>query len=120
MGRAGGTLGGERDLLPCGAAAGMGQEPEAGICAEDPPAARGRPAGRDCAVDAGAEEVSRSGGGTLEFAGTPNSDYSDFIYEEPRYLEELWRFAREEAGRVDLARRWRPARALGYGLEAGG
>jgi CelD/BcsL family acetyltransferase involved in cellulose biosynthesis len=41
---------------------------------------------------------------TLEFAGTPHSDYSDFIYEEPRYLEELWGFAREEARGVDVVR----------------
>lgn len=41
---------------------------------------------------------------TVEFAGAPNSDYSDFIYEDGRYLEPLWEAVRRETGGVDVLR----------------
>lgn len=39
---------------------------------------------------------------TLEFIGTPNVDYSDFIYEDSRLLPTLWRSVSKISGRVDL------------------
>ena len=41
---------------------------------------------------------------TVEFAGAPNSDYSDFIFEDPRYLEPLWKIVGRQAREVDVLR----------------
>lgn len=39
---------------------------------------------------------------SLELIGTPNSDYSDFIYDDTRHLNAVWREVRRSAARADL------------------
>lgn len=41
---------------------------------------------------------------TVEFAGAPNSDYSDFIYEDARHLAPLWDAVRRAVGGADVVR----------------